>query len=126
MCLLSARAKRLRRFGLFACFLVLLVGAAGARQPATIRLLRVGASNSPADKETKLKEKAAAATLQKFIRDETGLDNTIVHEKSWSDLADKLAKGQLHLGVFEGYEFGWAQQKQPGLRPLAIAVNGNR
>src|SRR5262249_48754353 len=35
-------------------------------------------------------------------------------------------KGELHLGVFEGYEFCWARQKHPGLKPLAVAVNIHR
>jgi hypothetical protein len=32
----------------------------------------------------------------------------------------------LHLGVFEGYEFAWAQERQPGLKALAVAVNVHR
>jgi ABC-type amino acid transport substrate-binding protein len=28
--------------------------------------------------------------------------------------------------MFHGYEFAWAQEKHPGLRPLALAVNGYR
>ena len=27
------------------------------------------------------------------------------------------------FGVFQGYEFAWAQEKDPGLQPLALAVN---
>jgi ABC-type phosphate/phosphonate transport system substrate-binding protein len=27
------------------------------------------------------------------------------------------------VGVFEGYEYAWAQEKYPALRPLALAVN---
>ena len=34
-----------------------------------------------------------------------------------------MAKAQLHVGVFQGYEFAWAQQKYPDLKPLAVAVN---
>ena len=39
------------------------------------------------------------------------------------ELADKMTKGELQLGVFQGYEFAWAQEKQPQLKPLALAVN---
>jgi hypothetical protein len=32
----------------------------------------------------------------------------------------------MHLGVFEGYEFAWAQERRPGLKALAVAVNVRR
>jgi hypothetical protein len=34
-----------------------------------------------------------------------------------------MARKQLRLGVFQGSEFAWAQDKQSGLKPLAVAVN---
>src|SRR5207237_7027310 len=57
------------------------------------------------------------------IKDETGFTNEIVRQKDWRELVDKMSKGDLHLGVFQGYEFAWAQEKQPQLKPLALAVN---
>jgi len=38
-------------------------------------------------------------------------------------LTDKLAKGALDLGVYQGFEYAWAQEKQSDLKPLAVAVN---
>jgi ABC-type phosphate/phosphonate transport system substrate-binding protein len=69
------------------------------------------------------REKGALESLRGFIKDETGLENEIVREKDWRELTNKMAKGRLQLGVFQGYEFAWAQDKQAGLKPLAIAVN---
>ena len=65
-------------------------------------------------------------TLQRFISDETGLTSKVLPQKNWRELAERMAKGQLQLGLFEGYEFAWAQQKHPDLKPLAVAVNGHR
>src|SRR5262249_15558025 len=38
-------------------------------------------------------------------------------------LAPRLSKGELELGVFQGYEFAWARQQDAQLRPLLIAIN---
>jgi ABC-type phosphate/phosphonate transport system substrate-binding protein len=69
------------------------------------------------------KEKGAQETLRKFIQDETGMKNEIGRPTDWRELAEKMSKGELHVGVFQGFEFAWAKEKYPDLRPLALAVN---
>jgi len=91
-------------------------------QQGKVDVLRVGTSGSLSAGDSR-REKAALESLRSFIKDETGLDDEIIREKDWRELADKMAKGRLHLGVFQGYEFAWAQDGQAGLKPLAIAVN---
>jgi len=85
-------------------------------------VLRIGTSGS-LNAETASKEKGAINTLQAFIKDETGLNDEIIRQSNWRELADKMAKGQLQIGLFQGYEFAWAQEKNPELKPLALAVN---
>ena len=93
-------------------------------QQGKLKMLRIGTSGSLTDGSAgKNKEKAAIATLKDFIKDETGLNNEILRQSGWPELAAKMAKGQLELGVFQGYEFAWAQGKYPALKPLALAVN---
>jgi ABC-type phosphate/phosphonate transport system substrate-binding protein len=100
-------------------------GTVARTQSAPGHVLRIGTSGTLAP-ATGAKEDAALATLRDFIKSETGMDNQIIRQKDWRELADRLAKKQLDLGVFQGYEFAWAQEKSPGLRPLALAVNVNR
>src|SRR5439155_17447571 len=69
------------------------------------------------------KEQTAIETLQGFIKTETGFDNDIVRQKDYQELARKMAKGELQLGVFQGFEFAWAQEKDAKFRPLALAVD---
>jgi ABC-type phosphate/phosphonate transport system substrate-binding protein len=92
-------------------------------QQGNVDVLRIGTSGSLAAGGSSSREKGALESLRSFIKDETGLDNEIVRQKDWRELTDKMAKKQLHLGVFQGYEFAWAQEQQHGLKPLAIAVN---
>ncbi len=89
-------------------------------------VLHIGLSGPLGSDTDGPREKAAALLLQSFIKGETGVDDEITCQKGWRDLADKLAKGQLHVGVFQGYEFAWAQAQYPSLKPLALALTGPR
>jgi ABC-type phosphate/phosphonate transport system substrate-binding protein len=91
-------------------------------EPYKIDILRIACCGALNEKSTP-KEKSALETLQRFIKDETGLDNEIQRHKDWREVTEKLSKGEVHLGVYQGFEFAWAQEKDPELKPLALAVN---
>src|SRR5438874_12177600 len=93
---------------------VLAIPAAG-QQGNKIDVLHIGTSGTLALDESGGKQATAQDTLQSFIRSETGFENDIIAQKDWAELADKMANGQLHLGVFQGYEFAWAKEKYPKL-----------
>src|SRR5262245_46446693 len=97
--------------------------AAVIGQQRSVDVLRIGSSSSISSLEPGTDEAGALDTLRDFIKTETGLNNEIHRQKNWRELADKMASKQLHLGVFLGYEFAWAQPNHPGLKPLALAVN---
>jgi len=90
--------------------------------PAKIDVLHVGTSGTLTGEQGS-REKGALESLKSFIKEVTGLDNDITRQKDWRELTDKMAKGQLHIGVFQGYEFGWAQKEHAELKPLALAIN---
>jgi len=100
-----------------------LVVALAARAQQQGQGLRIGSSGTLTGSTEGVKETAALKTLQVFIKDETGLANEIQRQKNWRELASKLAKGELQLGVMQGFEYAWAQQEFPELKPLALAVN---
>ena len=113
------------RIVLLACGAAALLAATstdGSAQPAKSNVLRVGASG-PLGDLTGGKEKSAFDMLQNFIKTETGFDSTIERQKDWRELMDKMARGPLQIGVFPGYEFAWAREKSPALKPLALTVN---
>ena len=92
-------------------------------QPGKLDVLRIGSSGTLTGESKGDKEKSALETLQGFIKEETGYKNEILREKDWHDLASKLKKGNLQVGVFQGYEFAWAVEKYPTLKPLMLAIN---
>jgi ABC-type phosphate/phosphonate transport system substrate-binding protein len=102
--------------------LLLIPGAAAHGQQGKTNVLRIGTSGTLTGTSGS-REKAGLKTLRSFIKEETGLNNEIVRQKDWQELADKMASGDLQVGVFQGYEFAWAVARQPKLKPLAIAVN---
>ncbi len=102
---------------------VLLISVGLDSAQGKIDVLKVGSSGSLGGAASADKEKANLDTLKTFIKDETGLNNEIIRQKNWQELAEKMSKGELQIGVFQGYELAWAKEKYPDLKPLALAVN---
>jgi len=125
MRLLTLSQTRLGRFLFLACVCAagLAVIPAAEGRPAKAGFLHIGTSGKLTEKSGDAKEKSALKTLQGFIREETGMDNDIVRLESWRELVNKLAKGDVQVGVFQGEEYSWAKEKHPKLEPLALAVN---
>jgi ABC-type phosphate/phosphonate transport system substrate-binding protein len=98
-------------------------GAAVNGQQGKLDVLRIGSSGTLNPSGGKQDEKSSLDTLKAFIKDETGLDSEIERLKTWQELLDKMAKGQLQVGVFQGFEYAYAQEKHPDLKPLAVSVN---
>ncbi len=91
-----------------------------------VEVLRIAATGTMTGKQEDPREKAGVTTLRQFIKDETGFNNEVTREKDWQALADQLKKGALQVGVFQGYEFAWAQERVPDLKALALAINFER
>jgi ABC-type phosphate/phosphonate transport system substrate-binding protein len=101
---------------------VFLTVALAVGRAARAEELLIGTSGTLADVGA-TKEKAALDMLQTFIKEETGMDNQILRQKDWRELAEKMTKGKLQIGVFQGIEFAWAQEKYPAVKPLVLSVN---
>jgi len=86
-------------------------------------VLVIGATAAGPKLIDKRMEEATVETLKGFIKEETGFGNEIVQFNDWRELAAKMAKKEIHLGVFQGYEYAWATEKTTDFKPLAVAVN---
>jgi ABC-type phosphate/phosphonate transport system substrate-binding protein len=111
--------------GALAAGLVVL-GAPADGQEASVRVLHIGASSPSTGKPDTRDEKAARKMLGQYIREEIGLRNDITQYKNWRELVDRMKSGKSHLGVFQGFEFAWAKEKEPGLKPLTVIINVDR
>jgi len=61
-----------------------------------------------------------------LVHQHTGVSGKLLMSADAGTLAAQLDQGQMDLGMFQGYEFAWARQKYPKLKPLMIAINQQR
>lgn len=100
--------------------LVALIAFAAPAQQAP-KTLKIGTTGSLAQGTSGGDEKGAINTLHDFVKSETGFENDIVDRHGWRELAERMEKGEDHVGVFPGYQLAWAREKYPKLQPLAVA-----
>ncbi|MFL5330117.1 MAG: phosphate/phosphite/phosphonate ABC transporter substrate-binding protein [Gemmataceae bacterium] len=105
----------------FSLFAVTLVRGTEPGGPP-LRIGKSGVLNSDANG----REKGGMQTFEEFIKDETGLPANIEVRKDWRDVVAGMEHGDLQMGVFQGFEFAWAQEQQPKLKPLAVGINAQR
>jgi ABC-type phosphate/phosphonate transport system substrate-binding protein len=70
--------------------------------------------------------KFAGKTYQTLMQQQIGMPGNVIHLPDAMSVAEQLDKGNLHLGVFQGFEFAWARAKYPSLQPLVVAVQHHR
>jgi ABC-type phosphate/phosphonate transport system substrate-binding protein len=68
----------------------------------------------------------AARPFRTLLEQATGVSGTVVQGGSPRQLADRLARDQVQLGVFQGVEFAWAKTFNNRLHPLVLCVNQTR
>jgi ABC-type phosphate/phosphonate transport system substrate-binding protein len=95
------------------------VRAAGGSAPATVRVGLVGSlfRDTP--------EPLMQVMMRPFktlLEAQTGVSGQIVAGGDAAHLGRQLKDDEVQLGVFHGFEFAWARQKTPGLKPLLLAV----
>jgi ABC-type phosphate/phosphonate transport system substrate-binding protein len=60
-----------------------------------------------------------------FLETQTGSSGELVVSPDFETLGQQLKDDQVQIGVFHGYEFAWAKQKNPQLKAIVLAVNEN-
>jgi ABC-type phosphate/phosphonate transport system substrate-binding protein len=107
-----------------AAALAVVVVAADRR--GKVDVLRIGTSGSLMPETGSGSEKGALELLKSLIKDETGLDSEITQLQGWRELTEKMTQGQFEVGVFQGYEFAWAQEQNRELQPVVLAIHVER
>jgi len=60
--------------------------------------------------------------MRSLLETQTGMSGNLVPVKNWDQLGEQIDSEKVHLGVFHGFEFAWAKQKYPDLKPLVVSV----
>jgi ABC-type phosphate/phosphonate transport system substrate-binding protein len=69
--------------------------------------------------------KTTVTSLNDLMAAQTGFKGDPVKVDDLEQLADRVAKDEMQLGVLHGHEFAWIHKKHPELKPLLIVVNQN-
>ncbi len=69
---------------------------------------------------------AMAKPFREVMTKQTGYRSDVEICSDALCLADQLKDKKLHLGVFHGFEFAWAQKKCPELVPLIVTIPHSR
>lgn len=67
--------------------------------------------------------KGSIKQFEAYLKSQTDQEGEFVRIKDPIELTDRLMRGDLHLGVFHGYEYAWAKERDPKLKILILAVN---
>jgi ABC-type phosphate/phosphonate transport system substrate-binding protein len=65
--------------------------------------------------------KAGSGPFLKLMRDNTGVEGSLVIVPDAMTLAEHLNAGKIHIAVFQGHEFAWARKKHEKLVPICVA-----
>jgi ABC-type phosphate/phosphonate transport system substrate-binding protein len=60
--------------------------------------------------------------FKSLMKAQVGMAGNINHLPDAMTVAAQLDSGQMHLGVFQGFEFAWVKAKYPNLEPLVVCV----
>ncbi|HYV39039.1 MAG TPA: PhnD/SsuA/transferrin family substrate-binding protein, partial [Gemmataceae bacterium] len=93
------------------------------KQPETIK---IGVANSMFRDLSDAKIDTLIPDFEALLQDQTGFKGEVVKTDDAGALGKKLNDKAVQLGVFQGFEFAWARQSYPKLKPLIIAVQRQR
>jgi len=103
-----------------------LVGVPAAVRSEPPKSLRVGLSGGLVQDTPEALVRAALPPMQVLLEKQTGFKGECAVVPGFEELLKQLAEGKVQVGIFPGHEFAWARAKDAQLRPLLIAVNGQR
>jgi ABC-type phosphate/phosphonate transport system substrate-binding protein len=89
-------------------------------------LVRIGLMNSLFRHAPESFRQAMLEPFRTLMESQTGIKGELETAPSAHELGLKLNDNKIQLAVFNGVEFGWAQQEFLRLKPLMIAVNKHR
>lgn len=105
---------------------VLIAGLASAKEAAPAPPVKIGVVKSLfRDKPDGLVQ-FLLAPLRSLMETQTGLTPQIAVGSDAEGLGKQLMNKEAQLGVFHGFEFAWARQKYPQLKPLMISVSNQK
>jgi ABC-type phosphate/phosphonate transport system substrate-binding protein len=121
----NARFAAAELLALLAAGLIVALPLAWAHAAGKSTPLQMGLANTFFTDRPKSYVDIASDEFKDVMKKTTGLTGDFIPKYGPLQVAEKLEKKQLDLGVFHAFEFAWVQKKYPELHPLLIAANKN-
>ncbi len=102
------------------------LGATERRPGAAPSYMRIGLVSSLFRDVSPSLLQVSLQPFSSLVRSQTGIDGRPVIGGTALEVAKQLQDDKVQFAVFHGFEFAWAQEKYPELRPLVIAINRHR
>jgi ABC-type phosphate/phosphonate transport system substrate-binding protein len=94
-----------------------------AAEKGDAKTIRVGLVNTLFHNDSEKQIQSMAGPFKSLMEEKAGVIGEVVLGGDPENLAVELKDGKVGLGVFHGFEYAWARQKNPDLKPLMIGVN---
>ncbi len=105
---------------------ILLPGTARAEEEGTREILQIGIIKSLFRDMPPTLMQILSRPLKALMDSQTGCTGNLQCGGDACELAQAMKEHKIHLGVYHGFEFAWARQKNPDLKPLVIAICRDR
>ena len=69
---------------------------------------------------------ALARPFKSLMESQTGLSGELIPGIKSEELSQRLKDDKLQLAVYQGFEYAWAHDRYPELKPLMIAINQHK
>jgi ABC-type phosphate/phosphonate transport system substrate-binding protein len=99
-----------------------LVEAGTPAQERAPRTVQIGLMATTFPDQLGKTRQAVAVSFNRLIQNQTGVPSRCTVIEDVVALEQKLRSGEFQVGILNGFEFAWVQEKDPGLKPLAITV----
>jgi len=66
--------------------------------------------------------KVMSRPLKALMDEQTGYSGELQSDRDACELAQAMKDGKVQIGVYHGFEFAWAKQINPDLKPLTICI----
>lgn len=107
-------------------FSILTLSAPAAEKSAPANPIRIGIMHTLFQDTPKPLLNRMLKPFQSLMDAQTGLHSQVVAAEDAGSLGRLLASKEIHFGVFHGFEFAWARQQYPELKPLVVAQSDQR
>lgn len=96
---------------------------AGASAFAQSKSIQIGMAKSFLEEKPKGHVDIATKDFKDVLKQSSGLEGVVNAKLTAAEIADRLDKKELDIGILYAHELAWVRKKHPDLQPILVAVH---